>query len=110
MAEVYSDHAGPCISLHVAIEMAALVEYEVLIREKIETCQWTHKQVTSFLKQMQRGLSVRSVERFCSTNNIHKTSRIDDQSLDQIVSTATNMVRSADYLAMSDNIIMFHLK
>ncbi len=86
--------------------MAALVEYEVLIREKIETCQWTHKQVTLFLKQMypgQRGLSVRSVERFCSTNNIHKTSRIDDQSLDQIVSTATNMVRSADYLAMSDN-------
>jgi len=59
--------------------MASLCEwgYEDFIREKVEQEQWTHYQVSSFLKAShpgQRGMSVRSVQRFCSENNIKKTS------------------------------------
>ena len=77
--------------------MSALEDFEDLIREKIEKERWTHKQISGFLKDRcpgQRGFSVRSIDRFCGNKGIHKTSRIDDQSLDAAVSNATAMVRS----------------
>ena len=75
--------------------MAALEEHEAVVREKIEKERWTHKQVSSFLTERypgQMGLSIRSLQRFCSSKGIHKTSRIDNQKLDEVVSMATSMV------------------
>ena len=77
--------------------MSALEGFEDLIRDKIENERWTPKQISTFLMESypgQRGFSVRSIERFCGNKGIHKTSRIDDRSLDVAVSTATSMVRS----------------
>ena len=39
-----------------------------------------------------RGLSTRSVQRYCSINDIHKTSRLNDQDLDTIVTNAASKV------------------
>ena len=39
-----------------------------------------------------RGFSKRSVGRFCHSNNIHRTARVDDESLDDAVTRATCMV------------------
>ena len=75
--------------------MSALEDQEAFIRSKIEDERWTHKQVNDYLKEHfpgRRGYSVRSVERFCGDKDIHKTSRISDQQLDEAVSTATRMV------------------
>ena len=55
----------------------------------------THKQISAFLEENhpgQRGFSVRSMERFGSYKGIQKTSRIDDDKLDEAVSNATDMV------------------
>ena len=75
--------------------MSSLGDFEEFIRDKVEKERWTHKQVSVFLERNhpgQRGLSARSVERFCSCKGIHKTPRIDDQKLDEAVSRATDMV------------------
>ena len=50
-------------------------------------------------------ISVRSVERFCSNKGIHKTSRIDEQSLDGAVLNATSMVRRIYKLLMTNKCI-----
>ena len=93
--------------------MSALEGFEDLIRDKIENERWTHKQISTFLMEScpgQRGFSMRSIERFCGNKGIHKTSRIDDRSLDVAVSTATAMVRSilrVDRLPFNNIIINF---
>ena len=40
-----------------------------------------------FLKQ---SFSIRSIQRFCQEKNIHKTSRVTDQELDEAVSDAVS--------------------
>ncbi len=80
--------------------MAALVKYEVLklIGRKLKNLS---VDITSFLKQMYKPSWPERIKRsisgeilqYQSTIHSHNTSRIDDQSLNQIVSTATNMVR-----------------
>ena len=75
--------------------MSALKDFEYLIRDKIEKERWTRKQISAFLEENhpgQRGFSVQPVERFCSYKGMHKTSRIDDDMLDEAVSNATDMV------------------
>ena len=75
--------------------MSSLEEFEDFVREKVEKERWTHKQISGFLQGKhpgKRGFSVRSVERFCSNKDIHKTLRIDDKTLDDVLSTATDMV------------------
>ena len=77
--------------------MSALEDFEDFIRDKIKKGRWTHKQIGAFLEENhpgQRGFSVRSVERFCSSKGIHKTSRIDDNKLDEAISNATDMVNT----------------
>ena len=59
--------------------MAALEGLEDLIREKVEQDQWSHAQLSDFLKQSYpgvQGLSIRSIQRFCQEKNIHKTSKV----------------------------------
>ena len=73
-------------------EMSALEDQEAFIRSEVEDERWTHKQVSDYLKEHFPGRRGYSVERFCSDKDIHKTSRISDQQLDEAVSTATRMV------------------
>ena len=71
--------------------MASLEGLEDIVREKVETERWTHEQLSNYLQQLYpgiRGFSVRSLERFCSTNGIHKTSRLSGQEVDAAVSDA----------------------
>lgn len=75
--------------------MSALVEHEDLMRNKIENERWTHKEVSTLLTDKypgHRGFSIRSLERFCSSKGIHKTTKIDYGELYEAVSTAANMV------------------
>ena len=54
---------------------------ESLVREKIEKEHKTHREILEELKLMyptQRGLSIKSLQHFCSTHSIHRTSRIDE--------------------------------
>ena len=71
-----------------SLVMSALKDFEDFIRDKIEKERWTHKQISA------QGFSVRSVETFCSYKGIHKTSRMDDNKLDEAVSNATDMVNT----------------
>ena len=53
--------------------------------------------ISAFLEENhpgQRGFSVQSVERYCSSKGIHKTSRIDDNKQDEVLSNATDMVNT----------------
>lgn len=70
-------------------------ELEEFIREKIEREKWTHKKLSVYLQHTypgQKGFSVRSVVRFCSAKNIHKTSRIEKTDLDIAVQEAVEKV------------------
>ena len=68
--------------------MMAYVGLVALITEKVEQDQWSHAQLSDFLKQSYpgvQGLSIHSIQRFCQEKNIHKTSRVTDQELDEAV-------------------------
>ena len=78
---------------------AALEEFDSFIRDKVEK-KWTHKAISFYLMsryQGTRGLSTRSLQRYCSVNNIHKTSRLNDQDLDVVVSNAASKVTDCLY-------------
>ncbi len=71
--------------------MATLKSMEKLIRDKIEGERWSHKKLSEFLKEKYpggTGFSVRSIQRFCSVENIHKTSRLSSIDLDTSVADA----------------------
>ena len=86
--------------------MAALEGLEDLIREKVEQDRWSHAQFSNFLKQ---GFSIRSLQRFCQEKNIHKSSRVTDQELDEAVSDAVSRVCSLlQYVKLMIFIFLFH--
>ena len=75
--------------------MAALEEYEDFVREKVAIEKYTHKQLSDELQRAfpdEKGFSVRSVKRFCSEKGIRKTCDIDDQELDEVISSAVLQV------------------
>ena len=75
--------------------MSLLEKFKDVVRDRVERNRWTHKQVSDFLQEAHpgvRGCSVRSIQRFCSDKGIHKTPRIEDNTLDEAVSGATDMV------------------
>ena len=72
-----------------------LSSFHEVVKEKIEVCRWTHKQVSDYLQQLypgSRGHSVRNLERFCSEADIHRTSRLDQSLVDGYVSEAIQKV------------------
>ena len=76
--------------------MAKLQQFEVEIRDKIEKEHWTHAQLSSYLKVAypgERGFSVRSIEKFCSDNNIHKVAKLSDADVDELVAEAIDKVQ-----------------
>ena len=57
----------------------------------------THKQISDELKLLYpgvRGLSARSVRRYCENHNVHSSSMVSDGDLDRIVSSSIAKVRS----------------
>ncbi len=72
-----------------------LEQLEDLIREKIENEKWTHGKLSDYLNQNypgQRGFSIRSISRFCSDKDIHRTARLKKNELDPIVGEAIDKV------------------
>ena len=74
-----------------------LTSLHKVVKEKIEVCRWTHKQLSEYLQQLypgSRGYSVRSLERYCSEADIHRTSRLSEYHVDIHVSQAMQRVSS----------------
>uniref|UniRef100_A0A1X7TWZ3 Uncharacterized protein n=1 Tax=Amphimedon queenslandica TaxID=400682 RepID=A0A1X7TWZ3_AMPQE len=71
--------------------MAKLQQFEVEIQEKVQKEHWTQDRLSSHLKAAhpgERGLSVCSIEKFCSENDIHKTAKLSDVEVDDLVAEA----------------------
>ena len=63
---------------------------EVFVRDLIEHRRKSHYQVSAELQQMYtdvQGLSEMSVRHYCRKHGIYKTARVDDATLDQLIST-----------------------
>lgn len=75
--------------------VTSLSDIQVLIRLKVEKERWTHLQLKDYILlnfPNIRGASLRSIERFCSVHDIHKTSRPDDVQLQLAVREAIEKV------------------
>ena len=70
--------------------LESLPGVETFIREKIEGQRKTIREVVEELKTIYpavtRGISVASISRFFSAHNIHRTFRLNDSTLDHLVS------------------------
>lgn len=65
-----------------------LPNVELLLTNYVKVDHLTYQQISLILQQMYpfvRGLSPTSVRRFCTSKGIHKTSRINDADLDNVV-------------------------
>ena len=70
--------------------------------KKIVEDNLTYEELSIILKQMfpnNKGLSVRSLQRYCSSENIHRTSRLNDLDLNDVVLTSVLQV-SIDILSV----------
>lgn len=77
--------------------MALLDELGLLayIRKRIEDGN-THKVIAEDLRSLfpgVRGISARSVRRFCATHDLHSTSRLSNNALDVLVAYGIGKVR-----------------
>lgn len=77
----------------------ALDCFEDYIRQRVERDRATHQQVSDELKasasssqDSQRGLSVRSIQRFCEEKGIRKTSRLSSAEVEEVVFEAVAKV------------------
>ena len=70
------DHFPAFFIPRVDVISAALDDFEDFVREKVEKCRLSYKQISTLLQEKypgRRGFSERSVQRFCSRTGIHKT-------------------------------------
>lgn len=78
--------------------MNSIPGIQQLVRQKVVVERKSFEVVSQELKQaypnITRGLSSRSVRRFCNLNGIHTTSRLSDENLDRVVASSVSMVRS----------------
>ena len=68
---------------------------KAFIHYKISEEGITYEDLSILLKQLYpncKGLSVRSLQRFCKQEEIHKTSRITDATLDDVVKESVAQV------------------
>lgn len=85
--------------------MAGLEELpgiEAFMREKIVVERKSHKDISRELQLlhpgMLSGLSSMSVRRYCSRHGIHKTSGLDDRTLDHLVEENVARVSHVDLM------------
>ena len=65
------------------------------ITKKLTEDNLTYEELSIVLKQMfpnYKGFSVRSLQRYCSGENIHKTSQLNDSNLNDVVLTSVMQV------------------
>ena len=88
------------------MELESLVS-EALVRDLVLK-RYTHKQISEYLKYLipsTRGISARSVERYCAIHNIHyRNKNITSEEVNSIVADAVKEVR----LCLKD--LMLNLK
>lgn len=75
--------------------MATLESMHDFVKDKLVKERWTHSKISGYLQQAHpgiQGFNIHSVQRFCSVNSIHKTSKLSDQQLDQVVSNQIEQV------------------
>lgn len=68
---------------------------ESFMRERIEIEKRSYEDISKELQEAHptaRGLSARSVRRFCAEYGIHKTSRLPDHVLDRVVASSVAKV------------------
>ena len=68
---------------------------EDFVRSKVVGEQWTHLQLSCHLQSLYpgvRGFSVRSIQRFCASKDIHRTSQLDRHEVEQAVTEAVMKV------------------
>ena len=66
----------------------SLDDFEGYIRNKVEQDHLTHREISERLEAKfpgVRGFSIRSVGRFCQEKRIHKTSRLSQAEVEQVV-------------------------
>ena len=71
------------------------LDVESFIRTKIEGENFTHQRLSDSLQKIfpgQKGFSIRSLQRYCASKDIHKTSRLNKNDLDEIVEESVNEV------------------
>ena len=69
--------------------LGSIAGIEAFIREAVQIRRMSHEQVSINLRATYphlRGLSTASVKRYCLDNDIHKTSRIDQSTVNRLVS------------------------
>ena len=79
-----------------------------LVRYMVEVDRKTYKEVSLEMKRLfpsYRGLSSRSVRRFCSAHGICATSRLTNSMLDRLVCSAVQKVQSYQYKIKISNIM-----
>ena len=72
-----------------------LSKHEPYIRHRIEVDKITHRQLSEELQNRFpgiRGYSVRSIECFCREKGIHKSSRLSDVQVQEVVAEAVAKV------------------
>lgn len=85
------------VEVVLAGKMATTLEQlncEDFIRDRIES-KHTHQDIAAELQQMHpntKGLSARSIRRFCAQKNIHFSSRLTESQVDQAVESAVAQV------------------
>ena len=77
-----------------AVNSSALDPYEEIIEELVERNDFTHREVAKYLNEnygVERGCSVRSLQEFCRSRNIHRfaSSRMSQSDIDD---TVKNMI------------------
>lgn len=75
--------------------LEALPGIHALISRRVKEERKTQREISEELKTMYpgvRGLSVRSVRRFCEKHNIHSTSLLSDEDLDKVVCSSVAKV------------------
>ncbi len=82
--------------LQVANSMSSLDSLDILplVQSRVRNGH-THKRIVEELRRTfpgVRGISVRSLKRFCAVYNVYATSRISDQALDVLVAYGVGSV------------------
>ena len=95
---------GGKLSSIMAQSLDSLID-EDFVRQKITIEGWTHKRVSEYLvdaNPLVRGLSERSIHRFCSQKDIHRTQRLGMEEVEgavrQVISEVCKHCQSESYV------------
>ena len=78
-----------------ATSKTSLVDLESFVCGKIEE-KWMYHWLSEYLMKRYSntsGFSIRTIKRLCADKNIHRTSRLNEDELDEVVSQSVRMVR-----------------